>query len=142
MLHVRTKIMPSSIEGIGLFADQFIRKGDLVWKFEPGLDITVSSERVGTLPSGARAYVRRYSYRNVVSRQYVLCFDDARYFNHSDTPNTRSILVPGEPESIDVAVRDIRPGEELTTDYTEFDAEHAIKLLGRSSQGIHDLGSH
>ncbi len=58
---------------------------------------------------------------------YVFCGDDARYFNHSDTPNTR-----GE-ESEDgygetYALRDIEAGEELTGDYNEFDEDFDRKM--------------
>ena len=61
------------------------------------------------------------------SHQYILCSDDARFFNHSDTPNTESREVAGEDEVITVAKRDIQPGEELTDDYRTFEA-HLVDL--------------
>ena len=45
MLLVKTKIGPSKIAGIGLFADEFIAKGTPVWKFEPGFDLEIPRER-------------------------------------------------------------------------------------------------
>jgi uncharacterized protein len=128
MLLVKTKIMPSAIEGIGLFADQFIKEGTIVWEYEPGLDMVIQRDRVRTLPPEAQAYLSRYGYLNSSRDSYVLCFDDAKYFNHSDSPNTRSVSVQGSLETIDIATRDILVGEELTTDYTEFDADFATKL--------------
>ena len=46
---------------------------------------------------------------------YVLCGDNGRYFNHSDTPTTISNAISfGE----DRAARDLELGDELTSDYT------------------------
>ena len=39
MLYVKTKIGQSKIHGMGLFADQFIKKGTIIWKFTPGFDL-------------------------------------------------------------------------------------------------------
>ncbi len=52
----------------------------------------------------------------------MLCGDDARFFNHSDTPNCFDF--PDERGGTTVAARDIDPGEELTSDYASFDANH------------------
>ena len=59
---------------------------------------------------------------------YELCSDDARFFNHSDEPNTGSIS-----NDTDVALRDIQQGEELTCDYRTFDADWQLKLKDRKS---------
>ena len=50
---------------------------------------------------------------------------DARYFNHSEEPNTVDL---DGPEGPTVAARDIQPGEELTCDYRLFDADVLVKL--------------
>ena len=47
----------------------------------------------------------------------------------SDTPNTVSRPSDADPFGLDVAARDIHPGEELTCDYGEFDAEMALKKV-------------
>jgi hypothetical protein len=41
MLNVKTKIGPSSIEGIGLFSNEYIPKNTLVWTFVKGVDVIV-----------------------------------------------------------------------------------------------------
>jgi hypothetical protein len=43
---------------------------------------------------------------------YVLCWDHARFVNHSCEPNC---VAPGY--DLELAVRDIHPGEQLTDDY-------------------------
>lgn len=54
---------------------------------------------------------------------YILCADNARFFNHSDNPNTHVVEDPEDEETADVASKDIQIGEELTVDYREFDAD-------------------
>jgi uncharacterized protein len=121
MLLVRTRLKNSAIHGLGLFADQFIEKDTPLWKFVPGFDIELTSEQLEQLSEAARTQTLRYSYFNPKTRLHVLCSDDARFFNHSDDPNTTTIDSPEHPEGIVVATRDITAGEELTCDYREFD---------------------
>jgi hypothetical protein len=56
------------------------------------------------------------------SGRYVLPADNGKYFNHSDAPNTRSHYTDGEDEVVTRATQDIRAGEELTDDYSSFEA--------------------
>ena len=56
------------------------------------------------------------AYTDVVTGNFILCSDDAKYMNHSDTPNTRT---EGHQT---VATADIQPGQEITCNYFEFDA--------------------
>lgn len=125
MLLVKTRIGPSAIEGVGLFANEFIAKGTTVWQFTSGFDLYLTAEDIQRLPAAAQAQMLKYCYRDKETGRYVLCADDARFFNHSDHPNT--VDMPG-PEGSTVAIRDIRTGEELTCDYRTFDAEFREKL--------------
>ena len=125
VLLVKTRIAPSALHGIGLFADEFIPKGTIIWEFTHGFDVYVTAEEIQTLPAPAQAAMLKYCHREVDNGHYVLCADDARFFNHSDTPNT--VDLPG-PEGPTIAARDITIGEELTGDYWAFDADAALKL--------------
>jgi len=125
MLLVKTRIARSAIHGIGIFADEFIPKGTVIWEFTRGFDVYVSAEEIQTLPAPAQAQMLKYCHREVDNGLYVLCADDARFFNHADTPNT--VDLPG-PEGPTIAARDITIGEELTGDYWAFDADAAFKL--------------
>jgi len=128
MLLVKTKLGKSSIEGIGLFADQFIPVGTIVWEFTPELDIVISERELDRLPDLVRRYFLRYTYLNARDKRYILSLDDARFQNHSEHPNLVSLETPNQPEPIDVAARDIFPGEELTTNYKSFDHDFRRKL--------------
>lgn len=123
MLLVRTKLGLSKIHGIGLFADEFIPAGKPIWQFAPKLDQVIPKNEFNALPEIAKSQILKYSYRS--GDKYVLCFDDARFFNHSPTPS----MVDGK-ELADpvVAARDIQVGEEITSDYWAFDDDAATKL--------------
>ncbi len=75
-------------------------------------------------------FLDRYAYLSARLGKYVVCVDDARYINHADAPNLAESALPGEDEGVDVAARDIKKGEELTSDYRAFDKEHFRKLSG------------
>jgi SET domain-containing protein len=128
MLLVQTKIGPSSINGTGLFANQFIPKGTHIWKFQPGFDLKFTKAQMDTLSKAGRDQFLKYSYIDVDSGEYVLCFDDARFFNHADEPNCIEQLPSDEPDGLYVAARDIQIGEELTCDYKDFDGNVEDKL--------------
>jgi len=118
VLLVEAQMGPSAIHGMGLIAQQFIPKGAMVWEYTPELDLTLSREELDALPERARRAFLYWSYQDVHSGEYILCFDDARYFNHSDDPNTDGCR----------ALRDIAPGEEITYDYRRWDLDHERKL--------------
>ena len=128
MLLVKTKIGPSKISGIGLFANQFIPKGTPTWKFQSGFDLKIDKSELANLSEPAKEQFLKYAYLNPKTNKYILCFDDARFFNHSDNPNCIDTEFPDDTEGIDVAVRDIQEGEELTCNYKEFDADFDYKM--------------
>ncbi len=122
MLRVKTKLGVSKIEGIGLFADQFIPRDTVVWEFNPLIDLKLKEDEIATLAEGARQQVQKYSYRDELSGLYIFCGDDARFFNHEDEPNCASVTW-GPFGGRTIAGRDIRPGEELTCNYRSFDRD-------------------
>jgi len=125
MLLVRTRIGPSSIAGIGLFAVEDIAATTPVWKLQEGFDVRLTQKDFLKLSMPAQEQVLNYCYFNERTQTYVVCGDDARFFNHSDAPNVSS---SSEEDAVDCALRDIAAGEELTQDYHNFDGDAAAKL--------------
>ena len=122
MLLVKTYLAPSRIHGIGLYAGQPILSGTVVWRLHPAIDLELTGADLAVLSDPAREQIRRYTYLDLVRGTHVLCGDDARFFNHSDHPNCHDF--PDADGGTTVAARDIGEGEELTSDYSRFDAEH------------------
>jgi|SRR3990170_5106878 len=130
MLLVKTYLSPSKIEGIGVFAGQDIQKGTTTWKFAPGFDLAFSQKEVEAMPPLLQQFMKKYSVLSMVSGKYVLCNDDARFTNHSASPNLESVVVKGGVEKIARANRNIRKGEELTIDYRTIDKADAASDEG------------
>mgnify|MGYP001336688758 CR=1 FL=1 len=122
MLTVKTKLKNSSIEGIGLFANEDIPKGKIVWEFSEGFDLELTKEQFQSLNEPQQLQILKYSYLS--GDRYVMCLDDARFFNHADQPNVDC------PEGNNcTANRDIKEGEELTCNYKEFDLDFKNKII-------------
>jgi hypothetical protein len=98
--------------GHGVFASQFIPRGTITWALDE-FDQVLSPDRVRALPAMSREVVEEYAYVDA-DGNYVLCWDLARYVNHACQPTSR-----GVGPHIEIAVRDIQPGEQLTSDYSE-----------------------
>ena len=121
MLHVRTYLDKSPIAGIGLYARELIPAGTIIWTFHVGFDVRILADEIVKLPEATREKFEEYAYLNGETGKYVYCSDDARFFNHSDDPNTGDALAPdGDEDGATVALRDIQPGEEITSDYGTF----------------------
>jgi uncharacterized protein len=120
MLLVRTHIAISTIHNLGLFADEFILAGTEVWRFTPGYDLEITVEEMEKHPQYLREFFDHYGYLDFNLNRYLLCFDNARFINHSSNPNILTDYTRAR-HGVDVAVRDIVIGEEITTDYRLFE---------------------
>ena len=116
MLLVRVSVRPSSINGLGVFAEEPIARGTGVWRFTPGFDLELDPSVLDLQPPLQRARLLHYGYVDARLGKYVLCCDDARFLNHSAQPSLIQDLST-ERHGVDRAARDIAVGEELTVDY-------------------------
>ncbi len=117
MMLVRTYLSNSAIEGIGIFAGEPIKAGDLIWRLEPKFDICFSESDIETLPPHMQDFIARYLYPHLHKPGvWVLESDNGRFMNHSESPNTDFTQVEEG-----FAIRDIAAGEEITCNYYEFD---------------------
>lgn len=121
MLRVKTELRASPLHGLGCFSAQDVARGELVWRFDEGLDVVVPASELDSLPLTTREFLKTYGY--VLDGTVVLCGDHARHMNHSAKPNVIEI-----DDGSNVAARDIAVGEELTCDYFSFDALAGAKL--------------
>lgn len=123
MLIVKTSAKPSTIQGVGLFAEEKIPKGTVIWKFNPVFDILFAPEEILNMSDTEKELLNRYSYLSIATGKYVYSIDNSRFTNHSSTMNNVDVcFVPGEQEALEIANRDIEEGEEILVNYRTFDA--------------------
>lgn len=120
MLQVETYLNISEIHGVGLFAAEKIPEGTKIWEYTPEIDIILTREQIEFLCDSAKKQLYNFTYINFAGK-HVLCADNARFMNHSDSPNTKNIGFTLENEGITIALKDILKGQEITTNYHEFD---------------------
>jgi uncharacterized protein len=96
----------SGIDKKGVFAARDFKKGETVMAWHP-IKI-MSKEEADGLPESEKHFVSNYS-----EGQYILQSEPERYVNHSCSPSTK---VKG---MADVAARNIKKGEEITSDYSD-----------------------
>lgn len=114
MVHPDTTLaFVSDTVGYGVVATRRIPRGTVVW-VQDGFDQTFSPDAFASMPEVMRTPVERYAYRDHRG-DMVLCWDLAKYFNHSCASSCLGLDFPFE-----IAVRDIEVGEQLTDDYGTF----------------------
>lgn len=125
MYLVKVSVKNSQIEGKGVFADEDIAQGDIVWKFDPQHDLTISQEDFERLDKNMQSEIRKIGYMSPTSNNWVYPPEDdpARFTNHSDSSNNLSVVFDRHisDEPIFIVNKDIEKGEELTNNYIEFD---------------------
>ena len=127
MMLIETRVQPSAIHGMGLFAVKSFRRGTPVWKFQPGFDHDFSPAQFAALPPLARQHARWFCFVSQTDGHVILSGDHACFINHSPNPNTGA-NESGALPVVTVALRDIVAGEEITCNYFDYDADAPWKL--------------
>ena len=112
MLVVKTSLKEFKGKGIGLVAEQDIKKGESTWKFNQVIDHYIKEKDI---TEEMKEFFKIYGCKK--DGTYLLNIDNARFTNHSKNPNTKSL---GE-EKDNIAIKDIKPGEEITINYEEIE---------------------
>ncbi len=99
-------IKKSKIHGKGVFANKNFKKGEIILKWKPKV---LKKQEIEKLSDKEK----RCLYRNS-NRDYFLMQAPEKYINHSCNANTEA------KNQCDVAIRDIRKGEEITSDYSDY----------------------
>ncbi len=107
-------IKKSKIQGKGVFANKDFKKGEIILKWNPK---KITKKEADKLTTKQKHYL--YEERN----KYFLMQSPEKYVNRSCNANTK-------PKNLcDVAVRNIKKGEEITSNYknTSFKCECGAK---------------
>lgn len=121
MLLIDTYVGPSPIEGVGVFAAEPIKAGQVVWVLNQTLDRIISHVELQELPAVQQAFIQRYAYFDASLGGFLLDGDNARFLNHADAS-----LIRFAADGCGYAVREVAADEELTCDYREFMPEFTI----------------
>jgi len=113
VLHPDIFIKTGSISGTGLFAKKKIPKGTIVYRIKNDIR-TYSKSEVKKFSKRYRKFLEKFS-NEATDGTIVLHKDGAQYGNHSCQPSC-SELSSGHAY-MDIALRDIEKGEELTWEY-------------------------
>ena len=123
MIHPDTELRFISPEiGYGVVATRFIPKGTITWALDK-FDRLFSPVEFNSFEKVYQDILHKYTYRNNKG-EYILCWDHARFVNHSFNSNCVSTAYEFE-----IAVRDIQPGEELTDDYGYLNVEEPFECI-------------
>ena len=118
MMLVRSRVAASPIEGLGVYADEFIPSSTLVWQLNRDFVATFKRAELEQFPPHIREFVEKYSFPDSEDESLLYVeLDNGRFMNHSETPNTDFTAFNNG-----YALRDIEAGEEITCNYYEFDS--------------------
>jgi len=128
MIHIKYKLNKSKLHGIGLFADEDVRKGQLVYSASPLLDVNISQEQFDSLDEKEKREIKYWGFWDMQNNVWHVDFDNSKFINHSI--NATLTQDPKQKDAYLVATRNIRAGEELTQNYLEFESEEDLKRRG------------
>lgn len=98
-------VKKSKIKGRGVFAKRDFKKGEIVLKWNPEI---LTKQEAGKLTTKQKHYL--YQGEN----KYFLMQPPEKYVNHSCDANTMA------KNKSDIAIKNIKKGEEVTSRYTNF----------------------
>lgn len=128
MLHPHTKLQFISAEvGNGIVATHFIPKGTITW-VQDQFDAVFNDEQIVQMSDMHKEILEVYAFKNNKGES-VLCWDLAKYVNHSFRSNCLTT-----PYDFEIAIRDIHPGEELTDDYGYLNISRPFKGIDEKTK--------
>ncbi|MCG9970711.1 SET domain-containing protein [Christiangramia crocea] len=111
MIHPDTQLKWINKEkGFGVVATKFIPKGTITW-VQDEMDIVFQPDEPSGFKPLTKELLEKFSFRNNLG-EHIVCWDIAKYINHSFNSNCLSTAY-----NFEIAIRDINEGEELTDDY-------------------------
>lgn len=116
--------------GYGIVALKPIPRGTITWAIDK-LDRKFTPKEVRSMDPLYQEVLDKFTYRNAEGN-YILCWDNARFVNHSSHSNCMTTAYEFE-----IAIRDIAAGEELTDDYGYLNLEAPFKVIPEPGSNRH-----
>lgn len=128
MIHPKTELKFISNEiGYGVVATEFIPAGTITWVLDK-LDREFSPLDFQNMEPIYQNILDYYTFRNNKGN-FVLCWDNGRYVNHSFNSNCLTTAYDFE-----IAIRDIQVGEQLTDDYGYLNIPYPFKGIDEGNR--------
>lgn len=128
MIHPDTEVRFISPEvGHGVVAKKLIPKGTITWALDK-LDREFTPQEVSRFEPVYQKVLDVYAYRNNKGN-LILCWDNARFVNHSFNSNCLTTAYDFE-----IAIRDIQPGEQLTDDYGYLNVDEPFEAFDEGTR--------
>lgn len=128
MIHIKYKLKASELHGVGLFADQPIKHGDIIYTASPLLDLNITQEQFDSLNQKEKDEILWWGFFDQPSQMWHVDFDVSKFINHSNEATVTQ--ADDHDEAYLVATRDIALGEELTQNYLEFESQEDLERRG------------
>ena len=118
MLLVETYIDFSPGKGFGLFTKTDLSTGLMYWIRDEVFDKVLTQTQIYLLKKIASDYFTKYGFLEI-SGNWYLCGDNARFSNHSASPNTQNHFNQFGLLHSCTIYNDIKSGDEILINYTE-----------------------
>lgn len=128
MIHIKYKLDKSDKHGIGLFADEDLKEGQLVYTASPILDLNITQEQFDSLSDNEKQEIRWWGFFDELSGLWHVDFDVSKFINHSKQGTVTQDK--SHDEAYLITTRDIKKGEELTQNYLEFESKEDLLMRG------------
>ena len=127
----KTYVAPSSIHGLGLFADERIPKNSLFWKHDHIVDgwLDINSVMGTHAYSALMDHINNFYCYDRSLDLYIKHADNVIFANHSDDPNLTS-----PTKYLHISNKDIEVGEELTLNYRDI-CDDGFKVVEKINDG-------
>lgn len=128
MIHIKYKLGKSKLHGIGLFAEENLKKGQVIYTASPLLDVDISKQQFNSLDEKEQREIKYWGFWDEPNNVWHVDFDNSKFINHSFEPTLTQDSK--HKDAYLVTTKNIKKGEELTQNYLEFETEEDLNKRG------------
>lgn len=128
MMHISYTLKESPLHGIGLFAQEKLSKGQLVYTASPLLDVNITQKEFDSLEKSEQDEIKWWGFFDTPTQMWHVDFDVSKFINHAKEATLTQD--PAHTEAYLITTREVAAGEELTQNYLEFESEEDLLTRG------------
>ena len=111
MFLINTYLDKSKIQGVGVFSNENVIKGQKIKEVRPEFEIRFNKTNLPRMPLALANFIQTHAHEEN-ENEYCLGIDNEKYLNHSNNPTV---------DEDGIALKNIKIGDEITIDYRDFD---------------------